>query len=184
MKGAHHESSDPLHSPRWGSASSPARFAVRHLRGKNEPRCQRGGVSPGYQTAQASRRVDLRGGQYLVLKRHWKCEDDRARRRWFWRSGDALWAKLAWTASGTSHTGSKRAASTGAYCCQLLPGLPASSPLWKYRWLLAVSSHERGRCRASVRRPRCHCRVRTAPAHLWNRLAYSAFTLGDKQNTI
>jgi hypothetical protein len=28
--------------------SSPARFAVRHLRGSNEPRCQRGSVSPGY----------------------------------------------------------------------------------------------------------------------------------------
>ena len=34
------------------------------------------------------------------------------------------------------------------------------------RRLLAVSSHERGRCRASERRPRCHCRVRTASAHL------------------
>ncbi len=48
----------------------------------------------------------------------------------------------------------------------LLPGLPTSSPLWKYRRLLAVSSHERGRCRASERRPRCHSRVRTASAHL------------------
>src|SRR5712692_10521383 len=62
--------------------------------------------------------------------------------------------------------GSKRAASAGAYCCQLLPGLSASSPLWKYRRLLAVSSHERGRCRASERRPGCHCRVRIASAHL------------------
>jgi hypothetical protein len=68
--------------------------------------------------------------------------------------------------SGTNHARSKRAASAGAYCCQLLPGPPASSPLWKYRRLLAVSSHERGRCRASERHPRCHCRVRTASAHL------------------
>ncbi len=58
------------------------------------------------------------------------------------------------------------AASAGAYCGRLLPGLPASSPRWKYRGLLTVSSHERGRCQASERRPGCHCRVRTASAHL------------------
>ena len=49
---------------------------------------------------------------------------------------------------------------------KLLPGRPASPPLWKCHRLLAVSSHERCRCQASERRPRSHCRVRTASARV------------------
>jgi hypothetical protein len=54
-----------------------------------------GAMSRGAKEVVYRQGINLLRSDAVEILRHWKCADNRPRRRWFWRSGDPLSAKLA-----------------------------------------------------------------------------------------